>query len=587
MTTTGRGGRAATLAAPGDARRRALPWLHGSAPGLMALGVVVGIGAGLGAVAFRELILAATRLFTGHSDYSAAGHVANPNLPSLGIWFVVAAPVSGGVIYGPLIARFASEAKGHGVPEVMLAVSEHGGRIRPRVAAVKTLASAVCIGSGGSVGREGPIVQIGSALGSGLGQLLRIPAPRLRLLVACGAAGGISATFNAPIAGVFFALELILRDFESESFGVVVLSSVVADVIGRAAFGSQPFLTLPAFHQQSLWEYALYAGLGLTAAFVGTAFVRALYGMEDLADRIWHGPPWLRPAVGGVVLGLLLLVLPQLYGVGYPVLEHAIGGGYTTSFLVMLLVGKLLATSLTISIGGSGGVFAPSLFMGAMLGAAYGNVAGLLGPHLVGQPGAYGLVGMGAVFAGAGRAPITSLLIIFELTGDYRIILPLMVAIVISTAVAALLGHDSIYTLKLRRRGIELRHKNTPLMQRLTVADAMRQIPDPIPAEAQLPALVDRFATGRDQALPVIAEDGAYAGVITLGALDTATDQAGAIAGDLAVLVPTVEPGQGLDTALDLLLRSDADGLPVLTSDGDIVGWISHRDVLSAYQRLL
>lgn len=580
-------GTVATLAVSGDARRRALLWLHGSAPGLMALGVVVGIGAGLGAVAFRELILAATRLFTGNSDYSAAGHVANPNLPSLGIWFVVAAPVIGGLIYGPLIARFANEAKGHGVPEVMLAVSEQGGRIRPRVAAVKALASAVCIGSGGSVGREGPIVQIGSALGSGLGQLLRMSAPRLRLLVACGAAGGISATFNAPIAGVFFALELILRDFESESFGVVVLSSVMADVIGRAAFGSQPFLTLPAFHQQSLWEYALYAGLGLTAALVGTAFVRVLYGMEDFADRIWHGPPWLRPAVGGALLGVLLLVLPQLYGVGYPVLEHAIGGGYTTRFLILLLVGKLLATSLTISIGGSGGVFAPTLFLGAMLGAAFGNVAGLLGPHLVGQPGAYGLVGMGAVFAGAGRAPITSLLIIFELTGDYRIILPLMVAIVISTAVASLLGHDSIYTMKLRRRGIELRHKNTPLMQRLTVADAMRQIADPISAEAQLTAVVDRFATGRDQTLPVVADDGTYAGVIALEAIHGAADRPDATAGELALLVGTLNPDQRLDAALDVLLRSDADGLPVLSSDGDIAGWISHRDVLSAYQRLL
>jgi hypothetical protein len=182
--------------------------------------------------------------------------------------------VIGGLIYGPLIARFAGEARGHGVPEVMLAVSEQGGRIRPRVAAVKGLASALCIGSGGSVGREGPIVQIGSALGSSLGQALRIPESRLRLLVACGAAGGISATFNAPIAGVFFALELILRDFESESFGVVVLASVIADVIGRAAFGSQPFLTLPAFQQHSLWEYGLYAGIGLLAAIVGTVFVR-------------------------------------------------------------------------------------------------------------------------------------------------------------------------------------------------------------------------------------------------------------------------------------------------------------------------
>ena len=553
----------------------------------MALGVAVGIGAGAGAVIFRELILAATRLFTGHSDYSSAGGAANPHLGMLGGWFVVAVPVIGGLIYGPLISRFAAEARGHGVPEVMLAVSEQGGRIRPRVAAVKALASAVCIGSGGSVGREGPIVQIGSALGSGLGQVLRIPESRLRLLVACGAAGGISATFNAPIAGVFFALELILRDFESESFGVVVLASVIADVIGRAAFGSQPFLSLPGFQERSYWEIGLYAGLGLAAAVVGTVFVRVLYGAEDLADRLWRGPAWMRPAAGGVLLGGLLVALPQLYGVGYPVLEQAIGGGYTARFLLLLLVGKLLATSLTIAIGGSGGVFAPSLFLGAMLGAAYGDAAGGIAHHLVGQPGAYGLVGMGAVFAAAGRAPITSLLIIFELTGDYRIILPLMVAIVISTAVAALLGHDSIYTLKLRRRGIELRRRQGTLMQRLTVADAMRPIPPPLPADADIPEIADRFAGAGDQSLPVTAGDGSYAGVIALEALNSAAARPDATAADLAVIVPALEPGRRLDTVLDLLLRSDVDGLPVTSPDGGITGWVSHRDVLAAYHRLL
>jgi chloride channel protein, CIC family len=572
---------------PRSALRRGWLWLHGSAPGLMALGVVVGIGAGAGAVIFRELILGATRLFTGYTDYSSAGGAANPHLSGLGGWFVIAVPVVGGLIYGPLIARFAAEARGHGVPEVMLAVSEQGGRIRPRVAAVKALASAVCIGSGGSVGREGPIVQIGSALGSGLGQLLRIPESRLRLLVACGAAGGISATFNAPIAGVFFALELILRDFESESFGVVVLASVIADVIGRAAFGSQPFLSLPAFQERSYWEIGLYAGLGLAAAVVGLAFIRVLYGAEDLAERLWRGPAWLRPAVGGVLLGGVLVALPQLYGVGYPVLEHAIGGGYTAQFLLLLLVGKLFATSLTIAIGGSGGVFAPSLFLGAMLGAAYGDAAGGLAHHVVGQPGAYGLVGMGAVFAAAGRAPITSLLIIFELTGDYRIILPLMVAIVVATAVAALLGHDSIYTLKLRRRGIELRRRQTTLMQRLTVADAMRPIPPPLRADADLPELANRFAGVRERALPVIAGDGSYAGVITLEGVNSASARPDATAADIAVLVPTLEPGQRLDTVLEALLRSDVDGLPVRAPGGPITGWISHRDVLAAYQLLL
>ncbi|HEX4755058.1 MAG TPA: chloride channel protein, partial [Candidatus Dormibacteraeota bacterium] len=306
--------------------RRAFDWLHGSAAGLFAVALGVGAGAGLGAVFFRALIEWFTQLFTGHADYSAAGHAANPLVPFLGMWFVVLAPVVGGLIYGPVIQRFAKEARGHGVPEVMLAVAERGGRIRPQVALVKALASALCIGSGGSVGREGPIVQIGSALGSSIGQILRVPESRLRLLVACGAAGGISATFNAPIAGVFFALELILQDFAVESFGAVVLASVTADIIGRAAFGSQPFLVLPAFHIASHWEYGLYAVLGVIGGLAGIAFIRVLYGTEDLIDRLWHGPEWLRPAVGGALLGLVLLALPELYGVGYPVIENAVKG---------------------------------------------------------------------------------------------------------------------------------------------------------------------------------------------------------------------------------------------------------------------
>ena len=227
---------------------------------LTVLALLVGAGAGAGAVGFRYMILGFTYLFTGHSDYSAAGHAGNPLVPGLGIWFVVLAPVIGGLIYGPLVSRFAPEARGHGVPEVMYAVNRLGGRMRPQVPVVKSLASALCIGSGGSVGREGPIVQIGSALGSVLGQTLRLPEAQLRLLVACGAAGGISATFNAPIAGVFFALELILRNFETRSFGLVVLSSVTADAIGRAAFGSHPFLTLPAFSFTSPLELLPYAG---------------------------------------------------------------------------------------------------------------------------------------------------------------------------------------------------------------------------------------------------------------------------------------------------------------------------------------
>ncbi len=508
----------------------------------------------------------------------------------LGIGFVVLAPVIGGLVYGPLVSRFAPEARGHGVPEVMLAVAERGGRIRPQVSIVKALASALCIGSGGSVGREGPIVQIGSALGSSLGQLAKVPESRLRILVACGAAGGIAATFNAPIAGVFFALELILQDFAADSFGVVVLASVAASVVGRAAFGSQAFLTLPAFHLVSGWEYGLYALLGALAAVVGVGFIRVLYGAEDLADRLWRGPEWLRPAVGGVLLGLLLLGLPQLYGVGYPVLESAVRGNLVVGLLVALLVGKVVATSLTIAIGGSGGVFAPSLFMGAMLGSVAGSGAHALFGSGVAPAGAYGIVGMGAVFAAAARAPITAVIIIFELTGDYTIILPLMTAVVVAVAVSALLSHDTIYTLKLRRRGIDVtRGRGANLMHVITVAEAMKPLPDPVSPGADLDELTARLLDERREALPVTDHLGEYRGVVTSRQVEEAMG-ANALDVTAETLLTTVAPVRAtasLHDALGDLVERSRGGVPVADHDGRLVGWLTHGDVLCAYQRRL
>ncbi|MFD2082608.1 chloride channel protein, CIC family [Actinopolymorpha cephalotaxi] len=576
---------------PSSRLSRAFDWLRGTPAGLVPLALVVGLGAGLGAVAFRYLILWFTEFFSGHADYSGAGHAVNHLVPRLGMFFVVLAPVVGGLIYGPIVYRFAREARGHGVPEVMLAVAERGGRIAPQVAVVKALASALCIGSGGSVGREGPIVQIGSALGSSLGQLVRLPEKRLRLLVACGAAGGISATFNAPIAGVFFAMELILNDFGAESFGAVVLTSVTAAVIGRAVFGDAPFLHLPAFHLTSPAEFVTYVLLGVLAAVVGLGFVKILYGFEDLADRIWRGPEWLRPAVGGLLLGGVLLVLPQMYGVGYPVLAGAVEGHYVVWFLLVLLVGKVIATSLTISIGGSGGVFAPSLFLGAMAGSAFGLAAHAALPGLVGSAGAYGLVGMGAVFAATSQAPITAVIIIFELTGDYSIILPLMAAVAVATALSKRLSRDTIYTLKLRRRGIDiLRGRSASLLETLTVAEAMQPVPAPLAHDAPLDDVLSRLAEGGDPAVPVVDAQGAYRGTISVRQAEAAArdNELDATAADLATAVPALSGAQTLASALSLLDNAEDDGLPVLADDGsELVGWLNHRQVLTRYRRQL
>ncbi|HEX3590631.1 MAG TPA: chloride channel protein [Pseudonocardiaceae bacterium] len=565
-------------------------WLRESRGGLVTLALVIGAGAGGGAIVFRWLITTFTRIMSGHADYSDAGHAPNPIVPGLGMWFVLAAPVVAGLVYGPLVQRFAPEARGHGVPEVMAAVAERGGRIPPQVTVVKAVASALCIGGGGSVGREGPIVQIGSAWGSTLGRITRVAEHRLRVLVACGAAGGIAATFNAPIAGPFFAMELILRDFAAESFGAVVLSSVAASVIGRAAFGNHPFLDLPAFALRSGWEYLLFALLGVVIGAVGVVFSRVLYWIEDACDWLWRGPEWLRPAVGGVFLGGLLLLLPQMYGVGYPVLDHAVAGQYVLWFLLVLMLGKMVATSLTIGIGGSGGVFAPSLFIGATGGTAFGILVHDLAPAVTAAPGMYGLIGMGAAFAGATRAAITAVIILFELTGEYTIILPLMLAVVAATVVSSVLSKQTIYTLKLTRRGVDLdaAHGGDRLA-RVQVATVMEMLPEPLAADTPLEQTSRAVWLSANGVLPVMGTDGRYHGCVTARLVSEALadgDGADPTAGDLALLPPKITETSTLGDALHALAGAEGTGLPVLDPAGrTLVGWITHRALLSATGR--
>ncbi len=569
---------------------RLLVSLRSSDHGLLVLAVAVGAGAGGGAIGFRWLIATFTRLLSGYADYSIAGHAAHPGLPGLGRWFVIGVPVVAGAVYGPLVYFFAREARGHGVPEVMFAVARRGGRIPPQVAAVKALASALCIGGGGSVGREGPIVQIGSALGSTLGRLVRTDESHLRMLVACGAAGGIAATFNAPLAGVFFAMELILRDFTARSFGMVVLSSVTASVIGRAAFGNAAFLHLPGFQLDHPAQYLMFALLGVLAGALGVLFTRVLYAVEDGCDAAWRGPEWLRPAVGGVLLGLLLLALPEMYGVGYPVLTRAVSGGYALGFLVVLMFGKMAATSLTIGIGGSGGVFAPSLFVGGAFGAAFGDLTQHLGHGLSGPVGVYGLLGMGAVFAGAARAPITAVVIMFELTGDYGIILPLMTAVVLATGVSALLSHDTIYTLKLRRRGVDLDDPPAPAtLTSVTAGQAMRPVGTTVPHDTALAELAGLVEAAQLGVVAVLGADGRYLGAVTTrGLADILADGCRQDTSAAAAVeqLPTLRADRCLADALDALDASDAVTLAVTDHDGhdqrQVLGWLTHADVLRA-----
>jgi CIC family chloride channel protein len=422
----------------------------------------------------------------------------------------------------------------------------------------------LCIATGGSVGREGPIVQIGSAMASSLGQRVRMPENRLRILVACGAAGGISATFNAPITGVFFGVEIILRAFSVEAMFPVMLSAMLADAVATPILGSGRFLSgFPAgisLHHPA--NYLLIAILAVLAAFVGLGFKAVLYKIEDLGDRLWgKRPEWARPAVGGVLLGLILLAVPQLYGVGYPVMYKAIAGGYALWFLILLVAGKMIATSVSLGIGGSGGVFAPSLFLGVMSGTAYGVIVDHLFGAVAGPPALYAAVAMGAVFTSAARAPLTALASVVEMTGDFTLTLPVMLAVAIATTISRGVSYGTIYTTKLLRRGTDL-DKSTPwrALQDVKLADAMRPLPEPVAVEdaPRLPA-----PGGGDSA------EVALPGPIT----HERTPQA---------LYAT----ESLSQALRQLILYGRDGLPVLSADGARVeGWVTNASAMHAIAR--
>ncbi len=553
---------------------------------MVTMAVAVGCLGGAGAVLFRKLISMMQGFTWGHGPYSVSQVSAHPS------WYIVLIPALGGLIVGPMVYYLAREAKGHGVPEVMEAVALRSGAMRPRLVVVKTLASAISIGSGGSVGREGPIVQIGSALGSTLGQWLQLSGTRLRTLVGCGAAAGIAATFNAPLAGALFSVEIILGDFAVTQFSPIVISSVVATVIARHYLGDFPGLVVPEYSLTSAWELAIYALLGIVSALVGLAFVKVLYKTEDWADQL-PMPVWSVAALGGAVVGVIGIGYPQVFGVGYEAIEQALRGETAITLLGLLLVLKIIATSITIGSGGSGGVFAPSLFIGAMTGGALGATFQGWLPSIVQSPGAYALVGMGAVVAAATNAPITAILIIFELTSDYKLIVPLMAACIISTLVATRLSGDSIYTLKLRRRGINIRKgQDINVLRALSVRDVMSPTFATVQAEVSVGQLVERVADQPTARIYVIDDDGTFVGTIALPELRNTIRKSSAsdtlaterlTSGDLAREDSrTLQPNQSLDAVMRIFGGKSREELPV-TENGKLVGVVSRRHLLDAY----
>lgn len=551
----------------------------------IVLACVVGLLVGVVSIAFHELLHLVQKLALGSQSPLAT-------LPTLAWYWKVSLPAIGGLLVTPIVTRWAVEAKGHGVPEVMEAVALRGGIIRARVAVAKAFASAITIGTGGSTGREGPVIQIGSALGSTCGQVLQLSPEQVRTLIGCGAAGGIAATFNAPIAGAFFALEVILGNFAIPTFAPIVLSSVLATAVSRAYLGNFPAFLIPQYTLESYFEVPLYALLGVLTGVVAVIFIRVLYKSEDLFEQSCL-PPAVRTTVGGLLVGLLLLHSPEVYGTGFEAMYRMLHEYTGWQFLAILFWMKLLATCITLGSGASGGIFSPSLFLGVVAGGLFGHLVRLLFPSLTAEPQAYAMVGMGAVVAGTTHAPVTAILMLFELTGDYQIILPVMITCTISTVMARSLHPHSIYTLKLSRKGISLlQGREETVMQSFHVADVMHAPAPTLVQDAPFHEVVDTFLDSQEPHYYLVDQAMQLTGVIHLhdvkGFLSDGGLEGLIIARDLAHTVSVITHPQ--DTLADCLQKfsgTSLERLPVVESDQSpiIVGVVAQQDLIDLYNR--
>lgn len=566
---------------------------------MVGCAVFVGLAGALGAVLFRLMIrLIQGFFFEGVPGVAAVfeeGIAAETRDPldvaqNLAWYWRIAIPAAGGALVGPLIYFFAREARGHGIPEVMKAVAIRGGVIRARIVGVKALASALSIGTGGSVGREGPIVQIGSAFGSTLGQKLQLNAAGIRTLVGCGAAAGISATFNAPIAGAIFAAEIIVGDFAVTQFTPIVISSVVASVVTRYAIGNHPAFPVPDYEIVSPFELGPYMIAGIVAGLVAVAFIRTLSFAEDTFERV-PLPEWSKASVGGAMVGVMAIWLPNVYGVGYTTIAGALTGQLTAGLMGLLVVAKILATSITIGSGGSGGVFAPSLFLGATAGGVVGVLVEQYFPGATATSGAYALVTMGAVVAAATHAPVSAIIIIFELTQTIDIIPALMTACVISTLVAQLSFRDSIYTTKLRRQGVDMFEARNPnVLKDLSVRDVIVLDPVVIPASADFKTILDLVVSSPHNQFYVASPSGAHMGAISLQEIRRLIYEQDAlqhvvVAGDLVdPSHPSVTDDVDLSVVMSIFSSTHVDEIAVVNADDPdkLVGTVREKDVIEA-----
>jgi CIC family chloride channel protein len=503
-------------------------------------------------------------------------------------WRVALIPLAGGIIVGLIALYLIKEEKLHGTAGIMQSVALTGGRLPYRKAPINTVAAILSIGSGASVGPEDPAVQIGANLGSLLGQRLRLSDERIRTLVAAGAASAIAAAFNAPIAGVFFALEIVLGEISGGSLGMILVAAVASSVFTQAASGSSPAFQVPAYTFNSAWELPLYAGLGLLAGPVSALYVYLLYKIQDIFGLVKIPRP-AKTAAAGLMVGIVGLYLPQVLGVGYAAIGEVLNSNNLGIWmLIALMIAKLVLTPVSLGGGFFGGVFAPALFIGAMLGGAFGSVSAHLFPGLGMDPSAFALVGMAAVLAGSVHAPLTAVILLFEMTNDYRIILPLMLAVALSLLISQRIRKDSVYAMGLARHGIRLdRGRDVEVMSAITVGEAMRAGEEALPESLNLGDAAEMLAHTRHHGLPVVNAEGLLVGILTVQDIDRASGDT--VAEACTREVEVAFPDETLNMALRRMSRRDVGRLPVVARSNPrkLLGVLRRADVIHAYDLAL
>jgi len=561
------------------------------------LGGVTGLLAGIGAIIFHHTIELIKYLFYDFPAQIIGKDSLIDNFSFFSIIVLIFLPAFGGLLVGLFAYFFEKGEKGEGIPNVIDAVATKSGIIKGSIAIKKIIGTAISIGSGGAGGKEGPIVQIGASIGSAFGQFLKLSSDRLKILLGCGAAAGLAAAFNAPLGGALFAIEIILRSFRAQTFSPIIIASVFATAISRSYIGNEPAFKIPPYDLTSNVELLFYIVLGILSGLVAVYFVKVFYYISDIFAKLKKVSPIIKPALGGLIVGILGIYLPGLYGFTYVNFDVP----YSTDILLIffgLMVFKPIATAATIGSGGNGGTFAPSLVTGAMLGSLFGFFVNYLFPEYSAPSGAYAMVGMAGVVAGTTNASLTALIMTFEMTNNYKIILPLMLTIIISTTVSKSILKGSLYSIKFAREGreIDIYGRKVSILKKIYMADLISKEFEVVNIHTPFQIVINKIKSIKLNSLIVIDNKENIVGQILFEDIreallneETAIISQFLVAEDFMTRnITTVYQSTSADNALNLLESSDLDYLPVLDyQNNKLLGIVSRIDIINHYQKEL